>query len=259
MVLATVCGKPLEKLPEDLFIPPDALEILLDSFSGPLDILLYLIRKQNLDILDIPITQITRQYLQYIEWMEARRMELAADYLVMAAILTEIKSRLLLPRIPSENPEEELEADPRLALVKKLQLYEQFKEAAQKLDNLPRAERDFFYCMTSIANLENKSLPEVNLSILVELMQQLLSETQDQNSYQISTAPLTVRERMSLILQQLQEKKFLSLSQLIKNKEGRLGLAVTLLAILELARQSLLRITQITKNESIYLESIHYA
>lgn len=256
-VLAVVAGKPLTKVPADLFIPPDALEVLLDSFSGPLDLLLYLIRRQNIDILDIPIAHITQQYMQYIQLMEEHRLELAADYLVMAAMLAEIKSRLLLP--PTLNQQEEIEEDPRLVLVRKLQAYEQFKHAAMSLDNLPRCERDVFRFSIFSEKLERAIMhPDVELSLLTAVMQDLIKRQNHLINHQISREPLSVRERMAIVLERLQNEKTISFNQLIKQQEGRMGLAVTLLAILELARQSLLLITQAGAFNPIHIQAAHH-
>ncbi|MCW8399650.1 segregation/condensation protein A [Legionella sp. PATHC038] len=252
-VKAIVDGKELTELPDDLFIPPDALEVLLDSFSGPLDLLLYLIRKQNLDILDIPIMSITKQYLHYIQLMECRRLELAADYLLMAAMLAEIKSRLLLPAPPTSDEEEE---DPRMALVRKLQAYEQIKIAAELLDALPRQERDRFMIQVVPSELERIIVhSEVTLEDLIDAMKSLLKREEQISHHQVSREVLSVRERMSHILMQLQEHKLLEFNQLFSIKEGRIGLVVSLLAILELARQSLIVITQNEPFSPIHLQA----
>ena len=256
-ILAMVSGKPMTKVPDDLFIPPDALEVLLDSFTGPLDLLLYLIRRQNIDILDIPMAHITRQYLHYIELLELHRLELAADYLVMAAMLTEIKSRLLLPVHASadEDPEE----DPRLALVRKLEMYEQFKEAAEKLDELPRYFRDIFP-ISLAANGVQKIIchPDVSLSALSEAMCELIRREGNRVHHQIRKEGLSVRERMAQVLERLAIEKTLVLTQLFRRREGRSGLAITFLAILELARESLLLITQIGLYGPVQLQAIDH-
>lgn len=240
---AIVAGVEYTQVPEDLFIPPDALEVLLDSFSGPLDLLLYLIRKQNIDILDIPIVNITKQYLQYIQLMEYKKMELAADYLLMAAMLAEIKSRMLLPVAPSENEEEE--QDPRMELVKRLLAYEQIKQAAQSLDALPRHERDNNRIEIKTAEIEQvKPYPEVDLNDIMRAMQDLMKRESLLTRHEIARETLSVRERMSMILSQLKNHSYLELGQLFSVAEGRQGLVVSLLAILELARQSLLVVTQ---------------
>lgn len=252
-IKAIVDGKVFTQVPDDLFIPPDALEVLLDSFSGPLDLLLYLIRKQNIDILDIPMMSITRQYLQYIELMESRRMELAADYLLMAAMLAEIKSRLLLPVAPGA---EEEEADPRMALVRRLQAYEQIKYAAQFLDTLPRKDRDHFLVQVTPGEIEAiKVHPEVDLAELIDAMKGLLQREEHLTHHEIARETMSVRERMSLVLLKLQQHKILELTQLFTLDEGRMGLVVSLLAILELARQSLLIITQNQAFSPIHLQA----
>ena len=253
-IKAIVEGKEFTKVPDDLFIPPDALEVLLDSFSGPLDLLLYLIRKQNIDILNIPMTSITKQYLQYIEFMESKRMELAADYLLMAAMLAEIKSRLLLPTMVSEEDEEE--EDPRMALVRRLQAYEQMKQAAQLLDALPRQDRDHFVVHVIPHEIETiKVHPEVDLADLIDAMNSLLVKEERLTHHQIAREIMSVRERMSLVLLQLQEHKVVEFTQLYTLEEGRMGMVVSLLAILELARQSLVIITQNQAFSPIYLQA----
>ncbi|KTD60538.1 segregation and condensation protein A [Legionella shakespearei] len=253
-IRAIVDGKELTQVPDDLFIPPDALEVLLDSFSGPLDLLLYLIRKQNIDILDIPMVSITKQYLQYIQLMECRRLELAADYLLMAAMLAEIKSRLLLP--PAPNSEEEDEEDPRMALVRRLQAYEQIKIAAEMLDALPRRDRDHFTVQVNPDEIETiKVHPDVELADLIDAMGGLLKREEHMTHHQISREVMSVRERMSIVLLQLQEHKVVEFSQLFTFEEGRMGLVVSLLAILELARQSLIVITQNQAFSPIHLQA----
>lgn len=253
-IRAIVDGKELTQVPDDLFIPPDALEVLLDSFSGPLDLLLYLIRKQNIDILNIPMTSITNQYLQYIQLMEFRRMELAADYLLMAAMLAEIKSRLLLPVAPDDD--EENEEDPRMVLVRRLQAYEQMKLAAELLDSLPRQDRDNFVVQVNPDEIETiKVHPDVELSDLIEAMRSLLKKEEHSTHHEIRRELMSVRERMSSILYKLQEHKVLEFTQLFTLEEGRMGLVVSLLAILELARQSLLVITQTQAFSPIHLQA----
>ena len=253
-IKAIVDGKELTQIPDDLFIPPDALEVLLDSFSGPLDLLLYLIRKQNIDILNIPMTSITHQYLQYIHLMGQRRMELAADYLLMAAMLAEIKSRLLLPVAPSA--EDEDEEDPRMVLVRRLQMYEQIKQAAELLDALPRRERDIFAVQVMPEEVEMLKLhPEVDLAELIDAMKSLLQKEERLTNHQIERELMSVRERMNAVLAQLQQHKVLEFTQLFTLEEGRMGLVVSLLAILELARQSLLIITQTQAFAPIHVQA----
>lgn len=252
---AEVHGETFTQWPQDLFIPPDALEVLLETFSGPLDLLLYLIRKQNMDILDIPIVTITRQYLQYIEFMETRRLSLAADYLVMAALLAEIKSRCLLPVITSETGEEE--EDPRLELARRLQLYESIKEGSLLLDALPRVERDNFVLQLPIDSIQHVILhPEVPLSALMEAMQALLLRENRLQHHEILAEPLSVREKMTFILDALAEKNSLLFTDIIKTTEGVSGVVVSFLAILELARQSLVRITQVQPWLPVFIEGI---
>lgn len=253
-VWAIVDGKELTVVPDDLFIPPDALEVLLDSFSGPLDLLLYLIRKQNIDILNIPIVSITNQYLQYINLMELTRLELAADYLLMAAMLAEIKSRFLLP--VTSNSEDEEEEDPRMVLVRRLQAYEQMKLAAELIDALPRQDRDYFPVQVSPEELETIIVhPELDLVDLVAAMQSLLQRQEHLTHHQISRETLSVRERMNLVLLKLQQHQIIEFRQLFSLEEGRMGLVVSLLAILELARQSLLLITQTQAFAPIHIQA----
>jgi segregation and condensation protein A len=253
-IKAVVDGKEVIEIPDDLFIPPNALEVLLDSFSGPLDLLLYLIRKQNIDILNIPMVSITQQYLHYIQLMECRRLELAADYLLMAALLAEIKSRLLLPISP-EHGEEDQE-DPRMVLVRKLQAYEQIKEAAELLDHLPRQERDHFLIQIIPDKIEQiKVYPDVALEHLIDAMNSLMQREEQMSHHQVSAEVLSVRERMSTILMQLEEHKVLEFRQLFSLHEGRIGLVVSFLAILELARQSLIILRQNEAFSSIHVQA----
>jgi segregation and condensation protein A len=255
-VVATVSGRPFTEIPRDLFIPPDALEILLDSFTGPFDLLLYLIRRQNINIMDIPIALITEQYMHYIQLIEESRLELAVEYLAMAAMLAEIKSRLLLPKIPDSN--EDIEDDPRLALVQKLQCYEQFKCAAMAIDSLPRSERDVFRFSMKTSKLECVIYhPEVNLSVLTTVMIELVKRQEHSLRHQVTKEPLLVKERMLIVLDRLQHDKSMLFFQLLIPKEGRMGIVITLLAILELARQSLVLITQATNTAPIRLEVVH--
>lgn len=253
-VIAIVSGEPIKQLPGDLYIPPDALRVMLDSFSGPLDLLLYLIRKQNLDILNIPITLITRQYMQYIEAAKQSRLELAADYLVMAAWLAEIKSRMLLPARSNSGVEEE--EDPRAVLIKRLQQYEQFKLATDNLDCLPRRERDVFpICLKTSGITALKIHPDIELCWLTEALQKLLSQKKHFSRHQIAREPLSVRERMNTILAFLQEKPLAEFSAFYTYEEGRMGVVVSFLAILELSKQSLLIIIQADLFSPIHLKA----
>lgn len=255
VVIATVAGKPLTDVPHDLFIPPDALEILLDSFTGPLDVLLYLIRRQNIDIMDIPILRITKQYMQYIELMEQRRMALAADYLVMAAMLAEIKSRMLLPREPAVASH--VEEDPRTNLVRRLQVYEQYKKMSFLIDALNRVDRDVFPVRLRVDPLLiTKQMPAVDASSLSKAMASLQIAQARIVSHSVQREWLSVRARMTDILARIQTGEYIELSTFYSFEEGRMGLVVSLLAILELAKQSLLSIMQTTVYAPIYIQNI---
>ncbi|MCK9237578.1 MAG: segregation/condensation protein A [Thiopseudomonas sp.] len=251
--LALVYGQALNQLPQDLYIPPDALEIILEAFEGPLDLLLYLIRKQNVDILDIPVAAITQQYMRYVEIMKDARLELAAEYLVMAAMLAEIKSRMLLPKHSMGDEDED---DPRAELIRRLQEYERFKEAAEKLDELPRVGRDVFLPLLQIEKQKNShSQPEVNLDELLRAFAEVLHRSDLYESHQISRETLSTRERMSLILERLSADEFVPFSQLFTLEEGRLGVVVTFMAILELAREALIEIVQNQPYAQIHLRA----
>jgi segregation and condensation protein A len=256
MCIATIGGVRLTEVPHDLFIPPDALEVLLDSFTGPLDLLLYLIRRQNIDIMDIPILKITRQYMVYIELMEQRRLELAAEYLLMAAMLAEIKSKLLLP-VPPLGPDE-TEEDPRMALVRRLQIYEQYKQAAMAVDVLPRCARDVFLVKVNVDEwVIPRPEPFVELSSIVLAMQSLLIERGHEKTYPIQHEALSVRSRIAYVLQCISNDELIAFKCLYTEKEGRKGLVVSLLAILELAKQSLLHIIQSAVYAPIYIKANH--
>lgn len=257
MPLATVRGEPLLKLPDDLYIPPDALEVFLDAFEGPLDLLLYLIRRHNLDILDIPIAEITRQYTGYIEMMQDLRLELAAEYLVMAAILAEIKSRMLLPR---PEPEHEDEDDPRTELIRRLQEYERFKQAAEDLDALPRLERDIMPAQAEVAEHRQVKLPpEVDLREVLLALRDVMTRAELFAQHHIQSEPLSVRERMSRIMQAInnpeQGTEFVRFETLFDLEEGRLGAVVTFLALLELLREHLVDLVQQELYGAIYLRA----
>lgn len=255
-VIARVQGEPFAKLPRDLYIPPDALEVFLEAFEGPLDLLLYLIRRQNLDILDIPIAEITRQYMGYVELMKDLRLELAAEYLVMAAMLAEIKSRMLLPRLPSDLDDEE--RDPRAELVRRLQEYEQFKAAGDQLDQLPRLARDLFVASAELPPLDVKRRePDVLLDELLAALAESLDRVQMFTHHQIQREALSVRERMSETLERLQSQQFLPLSALLRPEEGRAGVVVTFLAILELLKASLIELVQTEPFAPLHLRAEH--
>ena len=243
MPFAVVQGSPLTVVPKDLYIPPDALEIFLDeSFEGPLDLLLYLIKRQNLDILDIPVATITEQYMEYIALMEDMRWELAAEYLLMAAMLAEIKSRMLLPRPVAD---EEDEGDPRAELVRRLQEYERFKKAAEDIDYLPRLERDIHVAEVKGPDLKVIRNPaEVDLKDILAAFKDIMARASLYEHHQIQMEPLSVRERMSLILEKLNADTFTDFGELFTIEEGKSGVVVSLLAILELIKQSLIEIIQ---------------
>ena len=252
--LATVHGQPLLQLPQDLYIPPDALEVILEAFEGPLDLLLYLIRRQNLDILDIPVAEITRQYVSYIDVMQELRFELAAEYLVMAAILAEIKSRMLLPRPPSE---EGLEEDPRADLVRRLQEYERFKQAAEDIDALPRQDRDTSIASAHVPDRASVRLPPpVDLREMLLALHDVLKRAELFTGHAIRRDALSVRQRMGELLERLQDGAFHSFVQLFEAREGRLGVVVTFLSILELAKERLLEIVQEEPLAPIYVKSL---
>ncbi|MDP3561330.1 MAG: ScpA family protein [Legionellaceae bacterium] len=239
--------------PKDLFIPPDALEVLLDSFSGPLDLLLYLIRRQHIDIMDIPIVRITQQYMQYIDRMEQDRMELAVDYLVMAAVLAEIKSRLLLPVITSD--EGGVDIDPRMELVRRLQIYEQFKQAALILEQLPRRDRDVFSVRANTSHMTfNLALPDMSLNDLIKAQYRILERQSHGVNHTVKSELLSVRDRMNYVLQRLEDENCLEFTTLFQKNEGRMGLVVAFLAILELAKQSLLSVVQCDVFMPIYIK-----
>ncbi|WP_018863825.1 ScpA family protein [Thioalkalivibrio sp. ARh3] len=232
-----VHGEPVAELPADLYIPPDALEVFLESFEGPLDLLLYLIRRQNLDILAIPIAEITRQYMAYIEVMRALRLELAGEYLVMAALLAEIKSRMLLPRPVEADADED--TDPRMALIRQLQEYEQFKTAAERLDEIPRMDRDVYAAGASVEALEGPPPPAPTMDELMEALAAVMHRASLSAHHHISTEQLSVRERMSSILEVLHTERFTDFVTLLLASEGRQGVVVSFLAVLELTKSGL--------------------
>jgi segregation and condensation protein A len=243
MPFAVVNGEPVTQLPRDLYIPPQALEIFLEAFEGPLDLLLYLIRRQNVDILNIPIAEITRQYTQYIELMQDLQLELAGEYLVMAATLAEIKSRMLLPRPPGEG--EGAEEDPRAELVRRLQEYERFKRAAVDIDAVPRLERDVWQASAELRDKPAaRSLPQVTLQEMLLAFKEVAVRAAMFAHHHVRREPLSMRERMSNILAALEQGSFLEFGQLFTPEEGRAGVTVTFIAILELMREGLIEIMQ---------------
>jgi segregation and condensation protein A len=242
MPFAVVNGEPISQLPRDLYIPPQALEVFLEAFEGPLDLLLYLIRRQNLDILDIPLAEITRQYMQYIELMQDLQLELAGEYLVMAATLAEIKSRMLLPR---PKLEDEAEADPRAELVRRLQEYERFKRAAEGIDALPRLERDVWTVSAELKERQVvRTLPQVTLQEMLVAFKDVVARAEMFAHHHIQRERLSVGERMSDILATLRTGAFVPFMQLFRPQEGRMGVTVTFVAILELMREGLIDIVQ---------------
>lgn len=242
MPLAVVLGQPMLQIPQDLYIPPDALEIILEAFEGPLDLLLYLIRRQNLDILDIPVAEITRQYVAYIDVMQELRFELAAEYLVMAAILAEIKSRMLLPRSVMDEDEE---GDPRADLVRRLQEYERYKQAAEDIDTLPRMDRDTAPAQAFVPDLGAVRLPPpVDLREMLLALHDVLKRAELFTQVAIRRDALSVRQRMGELLTRLADGAFHRFESLFEPREGKLGVVVTFLAILELAKEQLLDVVQ---------------
>ena len=245
MPFAIVQGRELTSLPKDLYIPPDALEIILEAFEGPLDLLLYLIRRQNLDILEINVAEITKQYMGYIDLMSTIELELASDYLVMAAMLAEIKSRILLPRQISDDEDED---DPRAELIRRLQEYEQFKMAAEDIDEIPRIGRDIHQASAaSPSKKQERQYPELDIQELLGALSDVMRRVEMFESHHIQLEKLSTRERMSQVLENIRGKQFVPFASLFNESEGRLGVVVTFLAIMELIRESLVEIVQ---NES---------
>ena len=243
MPFAMVHGEPVTQLPKDLYIPPQALEVFLEAFEGPLDLLLYMIRRQNLDILDIPIADITRQYMEYITLMEGLQLELAGEYLVMAATLAEIKSRMLLPRAVDPNAGEE--GDPRADLVRRLQEYERFKSAAESIDRIPRLERDTWVGSADLTERKSsRPLPQIAMQEMLLAFRDVVQRSEMFAHHHIRRERLSVRVRMSDILANLERASFVEFVNLFKPEEGRMGVTVTFVAILELVREGLIEIVQ---------------
>ncbi|ODN43415.1 segregation and condensation protein A [Piscirickettsia litoralis] len=258
--VARVAEEWVTEVPQDLYIPPDALKVFLEAFEGPLDLLLYLIRKQNMDILDIPIAKITTQYMEYIGLMEDVQFELAAEYLVMAAMLAEIKSRMLLPRPETEEGEEE---DPRAELVRRLQEYERFRQAAEDIDELPRFGRDHFQ-----VSIDNKAVmidesqvlkPEVDFNEMIAALREVMQRAEMFSSHQIQREALSVRERMGSVLERLNTEKFTPFIALFTLEEGRQGVVVTFLAILELVKNTLIELVQHEPRTLIHVRLVSHA
>ncbi len=242
MPFAVVEGVPLTEPPKDLYIPPHALEVFLEAFEGPLDLLLYLIKRHNLDILNIPIAEITRQYMEYVELMKELRLELASEYLVMAAMLAEIKSRMLLPRPEGAGEDEE---DPRAELVRRLQEYERYKKAAEQIDGLPLVGRDVHLTRATVVELPVVKLePKVSLGDILVALADVLERARMYSHHHVALEPLSVRERMSRILDSVADRPFVEFTSLFDVEEGRRGVVVTLLAVLELMRETAIDLVQ---------------
>lgn len=249
---AFVDGEAITEVPKDLYIPPDALEIFLEAFEGPLDLLLYLIKRQNIDILEINVADITDQYMAYVDLMEASQFELAAEYLVMAAMLAEIKSRILLPR----QEEEEEENDPRMELIRRLQEYERYKQAAEDINELPRMDRDIHRAGAALPELERITPdPEVALEDILMCLSRVLNRAEMFEHHHIQFETLSTREKMSEILVRISDHKFVPLVSLLIREEGRLGVVVTFLAVMELMKDSLIEIVQSDPYGSIHLKA----
>nr|WP_245955173.1 ScpA family protein [Kushneria indalinina] len=239
-----VGGEPLHDMPEDLYIPPEALRVFLETFEGPLDLLLYLIRRQNLDILAVNVAAVTRQYIEYVELMKASGIDLAAEYLLMAAMLAEIKSRTLLPRPPRSNEEDD-EEDPTAALVRRLQEYEQIKLAAQAIDELPRQGRDWYQAEAGLPALQPRvQHPQVELSELLGALSSLMQRVDFKKEHQITREVFSTRERMMAILDRIHSEQFTSFEDLFDPQEGKAGVVVTFMAMLELSKERLIEIVQ---------------
>jgi len=255
--IARVQGRAYDSLPKDLYIPPQALEVFLEAFEGPLDLLLYLIRRENLDITNIPVADITRQYVVYIELMQEMQLELAGEYLVMSAMLAEIKSRMLLPR--SSDVEED-EADPRAELVRRLQEYERYKQAAEDVDALPRLDRDVYQASAEPPERKIISLPpEVELQDLIAAFQEVMKRASMYSHHHVQLESLSVRERMSSVLSKVNTTRFTRFSELFTIEEGRMGVVVSFLAILELVKESLLELTQSEPYAPIHVKAAAHA
>lgn len=253
MPFALVQGEPLTVIPQDLYIPPDALLVFLEAFEGPLDLLLYLIKRQNIDVLNIPIAAITKQYMEYIHLMDKLELELAAEYLVMASMLAEIKSRMLLPR-PAELQDED---DPRAELIRRLQEYETFKKAAEDMDNLDRVEREIHLTSVEIPEFEiDMPLPEVNISDLLTAFRDVVNRAEQFASHHVDREPLSVRERMVIVLERISAEQFISFSDFFDVSEGRMGVVVSFLAILELLKEALIELVQAEAYAPIYVKAI---
>jgi len=253
MPFALVEGEPLTVIPQDLYIPPDALLVFLEAFEGPLDLLLYLIKRQNIDVLNVPIAAITHQYMEYIDLMKELELELAAEYLVMAAMLAEIKSRMLLPRPTSLDDED----DPRAELIRRLQEYEQFKKAAEDIDALDRLERDIYLTNIDLPEFEiDMPLPQVQIKDLLTAFRDVVNRAEQFASHYVEREPLSVRDRMVRVLERISSKEFTSFYDFFDENEGRMGVVVSFLAVLELLKESLIELVQSEPYAPIYIKAI---
>ena len=253
MPFAMVRGEVFTTPPKDLYIPPEAMEVFLDTFEGPLDLLLYLIRKQNLDILDIPVAEITRQYMGYIDLMQMMNLDLAAEYMVMAAMLAEIKSRMLLPRPDSVDEDEE---DPRAMLVRRLQEYERYRQAALDIEKLPRLGRDLYLANPGRDHIKPKRIdPHVEIHDLLMAFAEVIKRADEKKSFNINREVLSIRERMSMVLDRVNNKDFIPFESLFETTEGKMGMVVTFMAILELLKERLLIIVQNTQFAPIHVKA----
>jgi len=252
MPFALVQGEPLTIFPKDLYIPPEALEVFLETFEGPLDLLLYLIKRQNIDILDIPVAEITKQYMSYVDLMDNIHFELAAEYLVMAAMLTEIKSRMLLPRANECDDED----DPRSELIRRLQEYEQFKKAAEDLDEIPRLERDFYLTSFGLPD-PHEEIPEPDIALqdLILAFQDVVNRAEQFASHYVEKEMLSVRERMTMVLEKINADSYIGFAELFSTEESKMGIVVSFLAILELIKASLIEVMQNEPFAPIYLKA----
>jgi len=255
---AVVEGQPMLEMPRDLYIPPQALEVFLEAFEGPLDLLLYLIRRQNLDVLDIPIAEITRQYMRYIELMQVLQLELAGEYLLMAATLAEVKSRMLLPRVHGDEAAEE--ADPRAELVRRLQEYERFKRAAEGIDRIARLERDTWQATADLAERKVVRMPpQVSLQEMLLAFQDVLSRSDMFAHHHVQREPLSVRQRMTDVIVALASREFVEFVHLFQAEEGRRGVTVTFVALLELLREGLIEVIQSEPYAPLHVRLAHPA
>ena len=250
MPFALVEGEPLTVIPQDLYIPPDALLVFLEAFEGPLDLLLYLIKRQNLDILNIPISVITKQYMDYIQMMDELELELAAEYLVMASMLAEIKSRMLLPRPVGDDDEN----DPRAELIRRLQEYEQFKKAAEDIEALPREEREIFFTHAELPDMKSEiPLPEVDMKDLLMAFRDVVNRSEKFASHHVERELLSVRERMTIVLSKLKAEGYTEFKDFFNLDEGRMGVVVSFLAILELVKERMIDLVQNDAYAPIYV------